>query len=58
MVLVTDSNAATGLPEGIHKLGELKVVVNKERRASIHGTNVLAGGYVHQSIHIYSMLYM
>ena len=47
MVLVTDSNAATGLPEGTHKLGELKVVVDKERRASIHGTNVLAGGYVH-----------
>ena len=44
-VLITDSMAAMGLCEGIHKLGNITVEV-KDSRTSVAGTDILAGRLV------------
>ena len=42
IVLVTDSIAATGLPDGPYKFGEQKIFVDSNT-AKVEGTNILAG---------------
>lgn len=44
-ILVTDAMAALGLPPGVHKLGSMDVVINKNE-AKIVGTETLAGSVI------------
>ncbi len=43
LILVTDAMAAMGLGEGSYTLGSMKVDVTRDLRATISGTNTLAG---------------
>lgn len=50
LVLVTDAIAALGLSPGLHKLGPMQVEINHEK-ATLKGTNTLAGRYDHWTLH-------